>query len=65
MGRGRAGEIEKQSGAFDEALEWVRDGRITEAGEESVTLDVEGTTREVSLAEVQRAQVQIEFKREG
>lgn len=40
-------------------------GRVVEAGEESVTLDVDGSTREVSLADVKKAQVQIEFKREG
>ena len=38
-------------------------GRVTSAGEEVVTLDVEGTTREVALAEVTKALVQVELNR--
>jgi ribosome maturation factor RimP len=38
-------------------------GRILEAGEEAVTLDVEGARREVELARVQKALVQVEFNR--
>lgn len=38
-------------------------GRIGASGEDSVTLDVDGTGREVPYAEVSRALVQIEFNR--
>ncbi len=38
-------------------------GRITASGEESATLDVEGTTHEVEFADVKKALVQIEFNR--
>jgi ribosome maturation factor RimP len=38
-------------------------GRITGSGEESATLDVDGTTREVPYAEVAKALVQVEFNR--
>jgi len=41
------------------------EGRITDAGEESATLDVKGQPREVSYADVAKALIQIEFKREG
>lgn len=46
------------------------EGRIVDAGEESATLEVkpakgEGTTRDIAFAEVAKALVQIEFKREG
>jgi ribosome maturation factor RimP len=39
------------------------DGRITAAGDEAVTLDVEGARREVAYAEVAKALVQVEFNR--
>ncbi|GAA1925064.1 ribosome maturation factor RimP [Nocardioides lentus] len=38
-------------------------GRITEAGESSATLDVDGTSREVAYDQVARAVVQVEFNR--
>jgi len=38
-------------------------GRITASAEESVTLDVEGSTREVPYADIAKALVQIEFNR--
>jgi ribosome maturation factor RimP len=38
-------------------------GRVSAAGEESVTLDVEGTSRELALAEVAKALVQVELNR--
>lgn len=38
-------------------------GRILETTEESVTLDVDGATREVAYADIARALVQIEFNR--
>ena len=38
-------------------------GRVSAAGEESVTLDVEGSTRELALAEVSKALVQVELNR--
>lgn len=38
-------------------------GRIVAAEESSAQLDVEGETREVALADVARAKVQIEFRR--
>jgi ribosome maturation factor RimP len=40
-------------------------GRIGEAGEEQVTLDVEGTDRTVAYDEVKKALVQIEFNRKS
>lgn len=51
----------------------VVEGRITDAGEESATVDVPATKgspephgpREVAYADVAKAMVQIEFKREG
>jgi ribosome maturation factor RimP len=38
-------------------------GRITGAGEESATLDVDGSAREVAYADVAKALVQVEFNR--
>ena len=38
-------------------------GRIVSSAEESVTLDVEGSTREVPYADIAKAVVQIEFNR--
>jgi ribosome maturation factor RimP len=38
-------------------------GRIADSDEERVTLDVDGTPREVPLADVRKALVQIEFNR--
>ncbi|GAA1433572.1 ribosome maturation factor RimP [Microlunatus lacustris] len=38
-------------------------GRVTAAGEETVSLDVEGSTRELALAEVTKALVQVELNR--
>ena len=38
-------------------------GRVSAAGEESVTLDVEGSTRELALSEVTKALVQVELNR--
>ena len=38
-------------------------GRIVEAADESVTLDVDGSRREVAYAEVKKALVQVEFNR--
>jgi ribosome maturation factor RimP len=38
-------------------------GRITEPGEESVTLEVDGAPREVGYADVTKALVQVEFNR--
>jgi ribosome maturation factor RimP len=38
-------------------------GRITAAGEESATLDVDGSAREVGYADVAKALVQVEFNR--
>ncbi len=38
-------------------------GRITGSTDDSATLDVDGSTREVALADVERAVVQIEFNR--
>jgi ribosome maturation factor RimP len=40
-------------------------GRITAAGEESATLDVDGSVHEVAYADVDKARVQIEFNRKG
>lgn len=40
-------------------------GRVTDSGEDAATLDVDGTLREVSYADVARALVQIEFNRKG
>ena len=40
-------------------------GRILESGEEAATLDVSGQRREIALADVSKALVQIEFKRPG
>ncbi len=38
-------------------------GRITDSGEDSVTLDVDGTAQVVAYDDVQKAMVQIEFNR--
>jgi ribosome maturation factor RimP len=38
-------------------------GRIVSSGDESVTLDVEGSTRELAYADVAKALVQVEFNR--
>lgn len=38
-------------------------GRITEAGDESVVLDVNGKTRSIAYADVTKARVQVEFNR--
>ncbi len=40
-------------------------GRITDAGEEKMTLDIGGEAREVAYAEVGKALVQVEFNRPG
>jgi ribosome maturation factor RimP len=40
-------------------------GRVTGAGEDAVTLDVDGTSREVTYAEVAKALVQVEFNRKN
>lgn len=40
-------------------------GRIRESGEESATVDVAGTPRQVSFADVKKALVQIEFNRKS
>jgi ribosome maturation factor RimP len=39
-------------------------GRITESDEDGALLDVEGTERRVEYAEVKKARIQIEFKKE-
>ena len=39
-------------------------GRIVEAAAESVSLDIDGTRREVTYAEVKKALVQVEFNRQ-
>lgn len=41
------------------------EGRITGSDESGATLDVDGTEVRVSFAEVAKARIQIEFKREG
>ncbi|MEP6664995.1 MAG: ribosome maturation factor RimP [Nocardioidaceae bacterium] len=38
-------------------------GRVLQAGEEAATLDVEGSSREITYAEVAKARVEIEFNR--
>ncbi len=38
-------------------------GRITDSGNESVTLDVDGAQREVAYADIAKALVQVEFNR--
>jgi ribosome maturation factor RimP len=43
----------------------VLTGRVTGSDEHTVTLDVEGQVREIALADVARALVQIEFNRKG
>jgi ribosome maturation factor RimP len=40
-------------------------GRIVRSDDEAVTLDVEGTPREVDYAEVAKALVQVEFNRKS
>ena len=40
-------------------------GRITESDEDGALLDVEGTERRVEYAEVRKAKIQIEFKKES
>jgi ribosome maturation factor RimP len=40
-------------------------GRIVEAGEDAATLDVAGEQVSVAYADVAKARIQIEFKREG
>ena len=42
-----------------------RTGRVVEAGEDRVALDVDGDRLELSLAEVAKARVQVEFTRKG
>jgi ribosome maturation factor RimP len=39
-------------------------GRITESDEDGAVLDVEGTERRLEYAEVKKAKIQIEFKKE-
>jgi ribosome maturation factor RimP len=39
-------------------------GRITSTDEQGAVLDVEGTERRIAYAEVKKAKIQIEFKRE-
>ena len=43
----------------------ARTGRVVEAGEDRVALDVDGERLELSLAEVARARVEVEFTRKG
>ena len=38
-------------------------GRITEAGDESAVLDVDGTHRTIAYADITKARVQVEFNR--
>ena len=38
-------------------------GRVTDSDEEGVTLEVDGTPREISYADVRKALVQVEFNR--
>jgi ribosome maturation factor RimP len=40
-------------------------GRIGESGDEAVTVEVDGTEREVAYADVKKALVQVEFNRRG
>ena len=40
-------------------------GRITRSDDDGVVLDVEGTERRLEYAEVKRARIQIEFKKES
>lgn len=40
-------------------------GRIKESDETSVTIEVDGTRREIAYAEVKKALVQVEFNRKG
>jgi ribosome maturation factor RimP len=40
-------------------------GRITESDEDGAVLDVDGTERRLEYAEVKRAKIQIEFKKES
>ena len=40
-------------------------GRITESGEDAVTLDVDGTARDLAYADVAKALVQVEFNRKN
>ena len=40
-------------------------GRITESDEDGAVVDVEGTERRLEFAEVKRAKIQIEFKKES
>ena len=40
-------------------------GRIGESGEDSVTIEVDGTKRDVAYADVKKALVQVEFNRKG
>jgi len=40
-------------------------GRITETDDDGAVLDVEGTERRLEYAEVKKAKIQIEFKREA
>lgn len=40
-------------------------GRIVRSDDDAVTLDVDGTTRELAYADIAKARVQIEFNRKG
>lgn len=40
-------------------------GRIGDSDEESVTLDVDGSSRELAFADIAKARVQVEFNRKG
>ncbi len=59
--RRNADRLVKATLADDETVT----GRILASTEESVTLDVEGTQREVPYAEITKALVQIEFNRKS
>ncbi|MGH3315887.1 MAG: ribosome maturation factor RimP, partial [Nocardioidaceae bacterium] len=38
-------------------------GRITEAGETTAVLDVDGSSRDVAYADVRKARIEVEFNR--
>jgi ribosome maturation factor RimP len=40
-------------------------GRVTRAGEDGVTLDVDGTARDLAYVEVAKALVQVELNRKS
>ncbi|HET7689903.1 MAG TPA: ribosome maturation factor RimP [Nocardioidaceae bacterium] len=57
--RRNASRLVKLTTAANETLT----GRITEAGDDSVVLDVNGKTRSIAYADVTKARVQVEFNR--